>query len=364
MTDEVSLRPFTAEMCHAYYKEYENDPDLYVDKRKFTPFVYSPEWVERYLRRQISLNRKCFAIMAGEEMAGELILKNIEPGQSATLGICMKNAAYKDRGFGTRAERLAIDYVFHQLDIPVLYADCILSNTRSRHVLEKLGFRLLREEGDFRYYCIERPRKQALPRWIFFDIGSTLVDEEAACLHRIRDMIRGMPVTLEQFLEQRIRYAKEGFNGDQKAIEHFGLTKTPWPSEDEIPDPDAAATLAALTARGYRLGVIANQNPGAAERLANWGLLRYFRVVAASAELGLAKPDPAIFLRALELADCRPENAVMVGDRLDNDIRPAKALGMRTVRMQKGLAACSKPSCAAELADHSVDSLRDLLWIL
>ena len=157
MTETVSLKPFTPEMYHAYYREYRNDPELYIDKSQCKPFVYSPEWVDRYIRRQTELNRRCFAIMHGGEMVGEVILKNIEPGKSAALGICMKNDACKNRGFGTRAERLAIDYVFRQLDIPVLYADSIRTNTRSQHVLEKVGFCLLREEGDFKYYRIDRP---------------------------------------------------------------------------------------------------------------------------------------------------------------------------------------------------------------
>lgn len=62
-------------------------------------------------------------------------------------------------------------------------------------------------------------------RWVFFDIGSTLVDEEEAYHHRIRDMIRGTSITFEQFSEKRIQYAKAGYNGDQKAIEYFGLKK-------------------------------------------------------------------------------------------------------------------------------------------
>ena len=159
MTDTVTLRPMTAQMYHAYYREYRNDPDLCMDQSQFTPYVYSPDWVDRYIRRQNDLNRKCFAIMAGEEMAGEVILKNIEPHKCATLSISMKNARYKDRGYGTQAERLAVAYVFDELDIPVLYADTILSNRRSQHVLEKVGFRLLRVEGDFKYYCIERPQR-------------------------------------------------------------------------------------------------------------------------------------------------------------------------------------------------------------
>ena len=156
MDREVWLQPMTAEMYHAYFREYQNDPDLYLDPRAYTAYTYDVQTVERYIQRQTDLKRKVFAIMHGQEMVGELVIKNIEPGKCATMGLAMRSAQYKDRGFGTRAEQLAIQYVFHVLDIPILYADALITNTRSQHVLEKVGFRLIREEEDFRYYCIER----------------------------------------------------------------------------------------------------------------------------------------------------------------------------------------------------------------
>ena len=69
----------------------------------------------------------------------------------------MIDRTMQNKGYGTQAERLAVQYVFETLNIPVLYADTILPNVRSQHVLEKVGFRYLRTEGDFKYYCIERP---------------------------------------------------------------------------------------------------------------------------------------------------------------------------------------------------------------
>lgn len=200
-------------------------------------------------------------------------------------------------------------------------------------------------------------------RWIFFDIGSTLVDEEEAYNHRIRDMIRGTSITFEQFSEKRIQYAKAGYNGDQKAIEYFALNKTPWHSEDEVPFDDCEETLRTLCDKGYQLGIIANQKPGAKGRLDAWGLGRYFSVIASSAEMGISKPKKEIFTRALAMADCKPENAVMVGDRLDNDIRPAKELGMKTIQIRKGIAVYANPSCGAEVPDFTVDSLSEILNI-
>ena len=160
----IRLAPMTAEMYHDYLKEYENDPDLYLDKSRYEPYSYIKEKVDRYIQRQIDLKRIPLAIMCGDDIVGEIIIKNIEEHRSATLSISLKNASYKDRGFGTQAEKLAIDYVFNELDIPVLYADTILTNTRSQHVLEKVGFTFIREDGQFKYYKIERDPGRDLPK--------------------------------------------------------------------------------------------------------------------------------------------------------------------------------------------------------
>ena len=56
----------------------------------------------------------------------------------------------------------------------------------------------------------------------------------------------------------------------------------------------------------------------------------------ASAEEGVSKPDPRIFEIALGRADCKAEHAVMIGDRIDNDVVPAKKMGMKTVWIRQG----------------------------
>lgn len=198
-------------------------------------------------------------------------------------------------------------------------------------------------------------------RWIFFDVGSTLVDETAAYDHRIREMIAGTDVSYDEFQQKRYAYARQNLRGDLAAAAYFGLTKTPWHHEDERPYPDAADVLTALRARGYRLGVIANQSRGTADRLAAWGLLDMIDLVIASFEEGVAKPDPRIFALALARAGCAPHEAVMVGDRLDNDIVPAKQLGMHTVWLPQGSAAYHSPRHAGEEPEERVDSLTGLL---
>lgn len=199
--------------------------------------------------------------------------------------------------------------------------------------------------------------------WLFFDIGSTLIDETEAYNHRIRDVIADTDITFEEFDRMRIRFARQGLEGNSAAIKHYGLTKTPWHTEDEIPYPNACAVAESLCQKGYRLGIIANQSRGAAERLERWGLRRYFDVIASSAELGYAKPDQRLFELALTLADCAPQQSVMIGDRLDNDMLPAKALGMTTVWIKNGLARYQPDTLGEGIVDHRVESLSDLLNI-
>lgn len=197
-------------------------------------------------------------------------------------------------------------------------------------------------------------------KWIFFDVGSTLVDETKAYDRRAREMIEETDITFSDFDSKRIELAKLGFDGNSKAIEYFGLKKTPWHSEDENPFDDASETLETLKERGYSLGIIANQVIGTTQRLEAYGLLKYFDVIASSAELGVAKPDKLIFEKAFELANTEPHNSVMVGDRLDNDIRPAKALGMKTVWIRKGLSIYQDKDLGDNIADWIIDNLSDL----
>ncbi len=199
---------------------------------------------------------------------------------------------------------------------------------------------------------------------IFFDIGSTLVDETECYNHRIREVIEGTDISFEQFNEKRIFFQKQNLKGDLEAIKFFGLKKTPWHREDERLYPEAEEILRYLCDKGYLISVIANQGLGTEKRLENWGIRKYFDSVTASAEEGVAKPDLEIFRRALNKAGCSAGNSVMIGDRLDNDIAPAKSLGMRTVWIKQGFSVYCSPTCPQEQPDHIISNLMELKNIL
>lgn len=172
------------------------------------------------------------------------------------------------------------------------------------------------------------------PQWIFFDIGSTLVNETKAYNHRAKEMLSHTNISFEEFDIKRTEFAIQGLDGNSQAIKFFDLEKTPWHCEDEELFPFTASTLNYLKEKGYKLGIIANQVSGTTDRLKEWNLLCYFDVIASSDILGVAKPDKAIFEKALIMANCKAQNAIMVGDRMDNDILPAKQLGMKTIWIQ------------------------------
>jgi HAD superfamily hydrolase (TIGR01549 family) len=108
-----------------------------------------------------------------------------------------------------------------------------------------------------------------------------------------------------------------------------------YPKELEEPYQGAERILQALSQR-YRIGVIANQSGGTEARLTRWGLMPFISICLSSTETGLEKPDLAIFRLALAQARSGPRYAVMIGDRLDNDSRPARLLGWKTIRILQG----------------------------
>lgn len=69
-----------------------------------------------------------------------------------TLSIHLIDDSVKGKGFGTEAERLLIKYAIEDLGLHTIYADAIHRNNRSKHILEKLGFKHIYDDEDLAYY--------------------------------------------------------------------------------------------------------------------------------------------------------------------------------------------------------------------
>ena len=155
----VVLVPMTPGLCHELYRGWQNDPAMYAHPSQFRPFRYDPDWVDRCFARQQAPDRRYFAILADGAVVGEIILKRIDRAAgTCVLSIHLQNDRVKGRGFGTRAEGLAVDFAFERLGLRAVLADAVKTNARSRHVLEKVGFEQCGEDETFACYRIEKPQ--------------------------------------------------------------------------------------------------------------------------------------------------------------------------------------------------------------
>ena len=155
--EKLKLQRMTRELCHELYKEWENDEAIYMDMSLFKPYVYDDDAVNRYFDSKQDSSRILFAIMLSDKPIGELQLKQIDHDKKeCTLSIHMQNDNAKGKGYGTKAELLAIKYAFAELGMNAVNADTVKKNTRSQHVIEKIGFKFISEDDTFKYYRFER----------------------------------------------------------------------------------------------------------------------------------------------------------------------------------------------------------------
>lgn len=199
--------------------------------------------------------------------------------------------------------------------------------------------------------------------WLFFDVGSTLVDEHKAYEDRMRKIAELANTSYDVVYESALKFYRQNQKGDLETAKLFGVSLPSWNKEYETLYGDTVQCLDFLSGK-YKIGVIANQSLGTEQRLENYGLMKYIDLVVASAEEGVAKPDKRIFEIALNKSGCKANNSVMIGDRIDNDIVPAKLLGMYTVWVMQGFGRYWNIKNDIEKADYTVNNLTELCRIL
>jgi HAD superfamily hydrolase (TIGR01549 family) len=127
--------------------------------------------------------------------------------------------------------------------------------------------------------------------------------------------------------------------------------------------PDALACLAELHRRGYRIGLAGNQPEETEAALRAAGAPADF--IGSSARWGVEKPDFAFFHRVIDAAGRPASEIAYVGDRLDNDVLPARDAGMTAVFIRRGPWGhihASRPEAAR--AHLTIGSLRELTGAL
>ena len=221
-------------------------------------------------------------------------------------------------------------------------------------------------------------------KMVFFDVGDVLFDEDQQhrwFFHTLLATLRkhGKDVLWDDWNATRIALATAGPNpakamrgavaaycaGDDEA-------KQVWREAEEqyhqMRAPrqyglllDGVTPVLQDLRRDFRLGVIANQQTAVLESFSDYGIAGLFDVIVISEIVGLYKPDPAIFQYGLDQAGVAAAEVIYVGDRADNDVAPAKALGMKTIRFHRGVHyGLYNPDDPAQTADLTIFDVSEM----
>jgi HAD superfamily hydrolase (TIGR01549 family) len=124
-----------------------------------------------------------------------------------------------------------------------------------------------------------------------------------------------------------------GFDLAEERERRAEAGKPEWFGEDDL-YPDVRPTLTALRSAGLWVGIAGNQTSRAGGLLRSLDLPADF--IATSDDWGVSKPDVAFFEQIVKAAPAEPREILYVGDRLDNDIRPAVQAGLLTALIRRG----------------------------
>ncbi|MEW1693791.1 HAD family hydrolase [Streptomyces sp. NPDC091265] len=180
-------------------------------------------------------------------------------------------------------------------------------------------------------------------RAVVFDVGECLVDETreygtwadwlgvprhtfAAMFGAVIAQGRDYRDVFQEFRPGFDLYQQRQARADAGQPEHF--------DEGDL-YPDVRPALQQLRAAGLWLGIAGNQTVRAG------GILRELftedvDLIGTSDDWGASKPDPEFFVRVAEVVPHAPSEILYVGDRVDNDLRPAIVAGMPTALIRRG----------------------------
>jgi HAD superfamily hydrolase (TIGR01509 family) len=120
--------------------------------------------------------------------------------------------------------------------------------------------------------------------------------------------------------------------------------------------PGIGEELRALAA-SFQVGIAGQYGRELLDLLEREGLLDLFTWRFTQDDFTLTKPDPRYLLQIAEACGVPPTGCVMVGDRIDKDILPARQVGMRTVRIRVGLHRNQRPRVPFEVPDAELESV-------
>src|SRR6476620_8537690 len=183
--------------------------------------------------------------------------------------------------------------------------------------------------------------------FLFFDLGQTLINEW--------EMIR--------YLDSIFLELLEGFGTKIDRLNYIAIRNNVIRNRI-IVNGDFEELIfevcKLLRSEGYGILIIANQSGHALSILQKYGIIGLFEAIVFSSQTGFRKPDRRIFEAALLSAGKSGPECVMIGDRLDTDIKPANELGMKTIRITNSLFSQQEPLTDNEHPTLTIKRLREI----
>jgi FMN phosphatase YigB (HAD superfamily) len=177
---------------------------------------------------------------------------------------------------------------------------------------------------------------------VFFDVGGTILDESRefetwadwlGVPRHTLSAVFGAVIARGQDYRETFRVFRPDFDLAAERDRRAAAGKPDTFGEEDL-YPDARACLTTLKGQGLFVGLAGNQ-PAQAETLLR-DLDLPVDVIGTSGGWGVAKPAPAFFERVIREGGGDPSSILYVGDRPDNDVRPATAAGMKTCLIRRG----------------------------
>lgn len=220
-------------------------------------------------------------------------------------------------------------------------------------VLLDVGGTILKEEGY--YSTLFEFEKKALRESAISFTDKEFEDAVKKCIFSfVPDLHKALTWF---FTKPDIEKCNNIVNNVRQAIKER-ITQQTWKMQD------GAVEVIKLLSKSYKLALAGNTSGSVRGILDKYGVLKFFANTEVSGDIGLSKPDIRFFEYILRKTGARANEAVMVGDRLDNDVIPAKLLGMKTILLRIGIYSILEPRIPEEIPDAIIDNIKELPLII
>jgi HAD superfamily hydrolase (TIGR01549 family) len=207
---------------------------------------------------------------------------------------------------------------------------------------------------------------------VFFDIGETLVNEQRmwACAADVLgishlELFAAIGSSIECRERHEAIFERFGLKDEtvMSILQRHSSSEAPFVPLVEDLYPDAMTILESLKSLGLYVGIAGNQPPDHEAVLRSWGLPA--DCIGTSGSWGVGKPSPRFFEQICKESGIAAEQIMYVGDRVDNDVLPAKAAGMVAVLLRRGpWGGIQAGWPEAQHANHVIGSLSELIECL